>query len=87
MYQYKEWKRRVCSPAGQKLFLAIRDQVKKLLEKSGAVGLRKVIRLPPGIGAADVWEMMACVDRLVELKELREIKDDTYWGDRIFVKG
>ena len=41
-----------------------RDNVHNLLAKSGAVTMGCAIR---GCGGGDSWDMLACVDRLVEL--------------------
>lgn len=54
---------------GQKLFLLIRDKVHTLIAQSGAVRMQEIISSVSG----DTWDMMACMDRLVELGELREV--------------
>ena len=86
MYNYEEQKQKLFTDNGQRLFLAIRDQVQKMVIESGAVTMGKAIGLPSGIGAADSWEMMACVDRMVELKELREIPTGGAGQHRLFVE-
>lgn len=84
MYSYETEKPTIFTESGQKMFLAIRDHVNLILSGSGAITMGKAIDARTG---GDSWSMLACVDRLVELGELREIKQDCCTGqDRIFVK-
>jgi hypothetical protein len=69
MYSYKEMKPTVLTDEGQVKFLRVRDHVHKVLAESGAITLEKAMSTVHG----DSWEAMACVDRLVELKEIKEI--------------
>ena len=85
MYDYEVEKEKIFSEKGQKLFLAIRDQIKKKLAISGAITMGRAISLPEEIGAADGWHMMACVDRLVELGELQEVPTSGAAQYRIFI--
>lgn len=82
MYNYQEQKPKVFSEDGQKMFLAIRDHTKTLLKSAGAADMGHLISCVTG----DVWDMMACVDRLVELGEIREIDYGKCAGQhRIFI--
>ena len=82
MYNYEVEKAEIFSEQGQKSFLEIRDKVKNILAKSGAITMDKAISDMTGIN----WFHMACVDRLVELKELKEISQENVAGqNRIFV--
>ena len=82
MYNYQEQKKNVFTEDGQVTFLKIRDNVKNLLKQAGAVSMDRAIRVASG----DSWTMMACVDRLVELGEIRELQIGRVAGqDRIFV--
>lgn len=75
MYKYKEQKKVVFTDEGQRMFLAIRNNVKRLINLAGAVDMESAM----GDISGDSWERMACVDRLVELGEIREILPrDTY---------
>ena len=85
MYKYEEIRPRIFTEEGQRLFIGIRDQVKQKLSISGAVTMRAAITLPAGIGAADGWEMMACIDRMVELEELIELPTTGTAQMRVFV--
>ena len=84
MTKNEDLKPTIFTEDGQIRFLKIRDQVQQKLKASGAINLESAIT---GIGG-DTWQMLACVDRLVELGELREIKQGDVAGQyRIFVEG
>lgn len=81
MYVYEEEKRHIFTEEGQKSFLKIRDHVQSCLKMSGAVTMGHAM-----IGSGDSWVLMACVDRLVELGEMREIPQERCAGQhRVFV--
>ncbi len=79
-YRYEDWKAGIFTEQGQVLFLATRDKVRQLLKQAGA--------FKHSYGYPDNWtsnfEAAACIDRLVELGEIREVTRDTAWPDRIF---
>lgn len=82
MYKYDEQKQAIFTEEGQKMFLSIRDRVKRLLKTSGAVRMQEAISGETGSS----WEMLACVDRLVELNELKELTGNNVAGQyRVFV--
>lgn len=82
MYNYQTEKPKIFTEDGQERFLKIRDNVQRLLKQSGAVMMEKAISAVTG----DSWLPMACVDRLVELKEIREITKEGVAGQhRVFV--
>lgn len=68
-YSYAEEKDKLFTDDGQRKFLMVRDRVHKLLEQTGAVRMDEAIRGFTG----DSWFLLACVDRMVEIGELREI--------------
>jgi hypothetical protein len=83
MYRYEDLKKDLLTDDGQKKFLEVRDRVRKLIEQSGAVRLAEAIRGSTG----DSWTLLACVDRLVELREILEITGaDVPSQYRVFVK-
>lgn len=82
VYDYQQERAKLFTEENQRLFIGVRDQVQGLLRVAGAFIMSKV-KLPSGIGAAEGWTLMACVDRLVELGELREIAGSG--PDRVFV--
>lgn len=85
MYDYEAQRAFVFTDDGQRGFLKIRDHVNSTLNKSGAITLWAAISA--GVTGCS-WELMACVDRLVELGELREvIQSGVVMGqNRIFIK-
>lgn len=83
MYRYEEHREQLFTDEGQRMFLKIRDIANALLDRAGAFRLQEAIRNVTGDG----WLMLACVDRMVELGEIREISDNTVAGYRIFVRG
>lgn len=83
VYNYERCKQDIFTEEGQRMFLKIRDNVHKLLNIAGAVIMHKAIADNTG----DVWTMIACVDRLVELEEIEEITNGRIYGQhRVFSK-
>jgi len=82
MYNYQTEKSAIFTENGQEAFLKIRDKVKQALKQSGAVMMQNAINGVTG----DTWLHLACVDRLVELKEIREVTNSDVAGQhRVFV--
>lgn len=82
MYSYENEKHTIFTEEGQRMFLSIRDNTQKLLQRAGAVRLQEAIAKQSGSS----WEMIACIDRLVELGEIREITGPGVAGQhRVFV--
>ena len=82
MYNYQTEKQRIFTEDGQEMFLKIRDNVQRLIKQSGAVMMANAINCVGG----DSWMMLACVDRLVELREIREVTGIYVAGQhRVFV--
>lgn len=69
-YDYIAEKPGLFTDDGQRQFLRILDHVRKLLRESGACTMGAALR---GAGSGSSWQMMACVDRMVELGEIRRI--------------
>ena len=83
MYQYENEKAAIFTEDGQNMFLKIRDNVNSIIPKSGAIRLGEAIKATSG----NSWTMLACIDRMVELGELKEIKyGDCAGQNRIFVQ-
>lgn len=70
-YSYQTERKNVFTENGQVMFLAIRDNAKSLIASAGCARMDKIIA---GCGGGDSWTMLACVDRLVELGEIVEVK-------------
>lgn len=82
MYNYQNEKSKVFTEDGQVVFLKIRDKTQQLLKQSGAVMMSNILN---GI-TGDSWLHLACVDRLVELGEIKEITNEGVVGQhRVFI--
>ena len=82
MYNYQTEKPKIFTEQGQETFLKIRDNVQKCIKQSGAVMMRNATMGVTG----DSWLHLACVDRLVELKEIKELPIGKVAGQhRVFV--
>ena len=80
-YDYKAERPYIFTEEGSVQFLRIRDNVHQLLNMAGAVRMDRAISGEVG----STWEMLACVDRLVELGEIKELtKSDCAGQYRIF---
>ena len=83
MYNYQEQRSTLFTEDGMERFTKIRDHVKQLLDKSGAVTMSKAISVSTGIN----WEMMAAVDYMLEKNEIVEVTGPNVAGQcRVFVK-
>jgi hypothetical protein len=80
-YSYSEEKHKIFTEEGQVKFLQVRDKAKHLLKEAGALKMFPLLNCISG----DTWEMMAYVDRLVELGEIREVTTSAAGQDRVFV--
>jgi hypothetical protein len=69
MYKYEEEKKNLFTEGGMEMFIKIRDNVQQCLKKSGAVTAEKAMSTVTGSS----WTMLACLDKMVEMGELREI--------------
>ena len=82
MYNYLEEKHKIFTDEGQREFLKVRDRAKKLLNEAGAFKMFSALKAI----TCDSFQMMAYVDRLVELGEIREITPNNVLGqERVFV--
>ncbi len=82
-YDYMREREAIFTEEGQCMFLAIRDNIQSKLKIAGAIRGQEAISVVTGSS----WAMMACVERLVELKELREIPTEGAWQHKVFVAG
>ncbi len=85
MYKYSEHKEALLTDDGQRMFIRGRDEVLKLLSDNGdSVLMGRAMEL---FRANDSWLKMACVDRMVEIRDLREISGDNVAAQhRVFVR-
>lgn len=68
-YDYATQKPHLFTEDGVTMFLKIRDQTQKLIAKAGVARSDKMMAGCSG----DVWDMLACCDRLVEIGDVLEI--------------
>jgi hypothetical protein len=66
-YDYSTERKELFTENGQIHFLRVRDQVKQLLKHAGA------FRFDAISVQGSSWTTIACIDRLVELKEIIEL--------------
>jgi hypothetical protein len=85
MYNYENEKHEIFTGQGQKMFSQIRDKTNELFRVAGAARLQEMIG---SVGFGSSWTMLACVDRLVELKEILEVtaSNGVAGQHRVFVK-
>ena len=82
MYDYQVEREWLFTDEGQRMFLRIRDNVNELLNRAGAARMQEAL-----CGSGSSWRQMACMDRMVELKEIREIPQNSCAGQhRVFVR-
>lgn len=74
-YDYQREKKELFTEEGQVYFLNIRDQVKHLLKTAGAFRHDALNE----VGSS--WTTLACLDRLVELKEIVKLRSkESCWA-------
>lgn len=82
-YDYKEMQKVLFTDAGQRTFLSVRDHTRHLLKQAGACRSQEMMATGRG---GDSWLLLACIDRLVELKELTELTEPGVFGQsRVFI--
>lgn len=85
MYSYHTEKPELFTEAGQVMFLRVRDAARAHLKLSGAVQCHVLMS---AAGGGSSWTMLACVDRLEELKEIRRVDDGKCsTQDQVYVRG
>jgi hypothetical protein len=84
-YSYATERPWVFTEVGQVALLKARDRAFELLTTAGAFNGMNTLR---DVNAGDTFQMMAVLDRLVELGDIREVTASNVWGqDRVFVAG
>lgn len=81
-YDYRLVRESLFTDEGQRLFLKVRDRLRDAVTRSGALRMREAISGFRG----ERWQVMACVDRMVELGELVELEHGAFDAlARVFV--
>jgi hypothetical protein len=68
-YDYATQRPNVFTESGSVMLMKIRDNTKSLISKAGVARSDKMMAGCSG----DSWDMLACIDRLVEIGEIHEI--------------
>lgn len=84
-YEYAVERARLFTEDGQVIFIKVRDRAQSLLREAGAFRMGIVL---DGL-SGDAWQLLACVDRLVELGEIHECTHPNLQAgqNRIFTDG
>lgn len=69
MYNYNEQKAKLFTTEGVKMLMQISANAKRLTDIAGCATIEKVISCASG----DTWTMLACIDYLIEIGELRKV--------------
>ncbi len=70
MYIYETEKPGLFTEIGQVTFLTIRDKTKELIKTAGSARAQEMMNAAK---SGNTWLFLACIDRMVELGEIREI--------------
>lgn len=81
-YSYAEMRESLFTEHGAEVLTAVRRNVARQLKTSGTVRAQEAFS-----GAvAENWTMLAALDYMVEMGEIREVTGPDVWGqDRVFV--
>jgi hypothetical protein len=83
-YCYQEERPWLFTEEGQVALLKVRDNAQQLLKKAGAF---KTFSATAGVRACDSFKLLAVIDRLVELEELRCVNKGVAGQDEVYVAG
>lgn len=82
-YNYKRERCKLFSDEGLRALVDVKDFVDKALAFAGAVRMGEIIHT---VSTESNWMTMACVDRLVETEQIREITVASFGNSRVFVR-
>ena len=83
MYNYNLIKSNLFKKEGLLLYTTVRDKANEALEKCGAFKECSLDICDSKIGAYDGWDYLACLDMMIENKELARIE---FKGNRYYVR-
>jgi hypothetical protein len=72
MYDYTSERPWLFTDEGQRVFIAFRDVALKKLSDTGACTIGSALSWIRG--APDSWKQLACIDRMVELGDVRKVE-------------
>ncbi len=81
-YCYATERPKIFTENGQSAFLKVRDAAHELLEIAGAFRQSELLMRAKICG--DSWFMIACIDRLVELGEIVELRRDCWAQYKVY---
>lgn len=80
-YQYLKERAALFTPEGNANFILNRDTAHDLIRTAGAFRLQEFMAKAKG---GNTWFYMACIERLVEMGELVELRRDCWAQYRVF---
>jgi hypothetical protein len=80
-YDYARERKRVLVGEGQLVFARLRDWAQRAIRRTGAFRMQEAIS---AVEPLDVWLVIACVERLVELGEIVEVRRECFPQYRVF---
>ncbi len=83
MYRYNEMRNEIFTEHGFKMYNEIRTNIQKMLSLSGAFTVDKAIDKISG----DTFLMLACIDYMIELKEITKVHEGNSTQENVYVKG
>jgi len=81
VYKYEDRRSYVFTERGVPQLMRIKDRANRLIREAGAAKLGNIIADETGCS----WDLLACVDYLVELGNMKEIKRDCMAQNRVFI--
>lgn len=84
-YIYSKHRQFTFTDEGQRLLLKTRDFAFRMIEQAGCVQAEKLLGQMMG---GSSWDHMAVIDRLVELQDLREVRqaEDHVWQHKVYIR-
>lgn len=81
-YSYEIEKPWLFTDDGQREFLKIRDRLRELTDLAGACSVYALLCKSSG----ESWKLLACIDRLIEIKEAQYLRTEGSFQNRILIR-
>lgn len=81
-YNYQQERSYVFTESGQENFIKIRDKTKELFRIAGCASFNKMTE---GVSCGCSFALIACVDRMVEMKEIRLLNPEDWAQHGVYV--